>query len=145
MNICFLDNNNLSYNHNSLNDKNIRGAEKTIINLSLKLNKLGHKITVLNHTNKNIKYENIRWINILNYKDNTNYDLAITNNDINNFNFINAKKKIAISYSIQTLEKFVRKKQLFPFLKHKPKIFLIGKYHLKKKKLFHKDVWIKYY
>ena len=34
-----------------------RGAEKTIINLSLKLNKLGHKITILNHTNKNIKYE----------------------------------------------------------------------------------------
>ena len=136
MNICFLDNNNLSYDHNSLNDKNIRGAEKTIINLSLKLSKLGHKITILNHTKKNIKYENTRWINILNYKDDTNYDLAITNNDINNFNFIKAKKKIAISYSVQTLEKFIRKKQLFPFLKHKPKIFLIGKYHLKKRSYF---------
>ena len=54
MNICFLDNNKISYDYTSLDNENIRGAEKTLINLSLKLNKLGHKITVLNHTNKKI-------------------------------------------------------------------------------------------
>ena len=93
MNICFLDNNKISYDHTSLEDNSIRGAEKTLINLSLRLNKLGHKITVLNHTNRKVVFENIRWINIENYKDNTIFDLAITNNDLNNFKYIKSKKK----------------------------------------------------
>ncbi len=133
MNICFLDNNKIHYDHNSLEDENIRGAEKTLINLVIKLNKLGHKITVLNNVSKKIEFENIRWININDYNELTNYDLAISNNDLNNFNFISAKKKIAISYSIQSIEKFIRKKQLLAFLKHKPKILLIGEYHKRKR------------
>ena len=129
MNICFLDNNKISYDHTSLEDNSIRGAEKTLINLSLRLNKLGHKITVLNHTNRKVVFENIRWINIENYKDNTIFDLAITNNDLNNFKYIKSKKNIAISYSIQSIEKFIRKGQLLSFLKYKPKVIILGKYH----------------
>ena len=133
MNICFLDNNNISYNHNSLGEKNIRGAEKTLINLSLKMSKLGHKVTVLNHTNERIEHNNLRWINIKNYNENNTYDLAISNNDLNNFKYVKSKKNIAISYSIQTLEKFVRKNQMLAFLKYRPKIFLIGSYHKSKR------------
>ena len=133
MNICFLDNNKISYDYTSLDNENIRGAEKTLINLSLKLNKLGHKITVLNHTNKKIEYENMRWINIFKYNEDTIYDLAISNNDLNNFKYIKSKKNVAISYSIQTIEKFIRKKQLFAFLKYRPKILLIGSYHKQKR------------
>ena len=136
MNICFLDNNMISYNHTSLEDSRIRGAEKTLINLSLGLNKLGHKVTVLNHTKKNVVFENIRWMNIAKYSEDTVFDIAISNNDLNNFNYIKSKKNIAISYSIQTIEKFIRKKQLIPFLKHKPKIFLLGSYHKSKRNIF---------
>ena len=74
----------------------------------------------------------MRWINILKYNEDTIYDLAISNNDLNNFKYIKSKK-IAISYSIQTIEKFIRKKQLFAFLKYRPKILLIGSYHKQKK------------
>ena len=133
MNICFLDNNLISYDCSSLEDKDIRGAERAIINLSIQFNKLGHKITVLNNIKKDNIYKNIRFKNIKNYNEKTNYDLAITNNDINNLNIINADKKIAISHSIQTIEKFIRKNQLFPYLKHKPKIFLLGEYHKSKR------------
>lgn len=133
MNICFIDNNKLHYDHNSLEDKNIRGAEKTLINLVIKLNKLGHKITVLNNVSKKNEFGNIRWININNYKELTDYDLAVSNNDLNNFNCISARKKIAISYSLQSIEKFIRKKQLLAFFKHKPKILLIGEYHKRKR------------
>ena len=129
MNICIIDNNKISYDQNSLSDKKIRGAERAVINLTLNLNKLGHRITVLNHTHKQSIYENIRFINVENYNDDIVFDLAISNNDINNFDLIKATKKIAISYSIQPIEKFIRKKQLFAFLKHRPKIFLLGKYH----------------
>ena len=46
------------------------------------------------------------------------------------------KKKILISHSIQTIEKFIRKKQLLPYLRHKPKLALLGKYHLSKRNYF---------
>ncbi len=136
MNICFLDKNKISYDHNSLNNESIRGAERVVINLALKLNSMGHKVTVLNYIKTKSEYQNIRFINIASYKDDTIYDLAISNNDLNNFNLIKANKKIAISHSIQTIEKFVRKNQLLPFLKHKPKIFLLGNYHKSKRSFF---------
>ena len=136
MNICFLDNSSIPYNHNSLNDNDIRGAERSVINLILRLNRLGHKITLLNNTNINVNFENIRSINIHNYNENTNYDLAITNNDLNNFKYIKSTKKVAISHSVQTIEKFIRKNQLFSYLKYKPKIFLLGKYHKSKRNYF---------
>ena len=59
------------------------------------------------------------------------FDLCITNADVNLFNKINSKKKYVISYSLQSLEKFIRKKQLFSYLKHKPKILVLGNYHKK--------------
>ena len=100
MNICFLDNNKISYDHNSLFDQNIRGAERAIINLALRLNKLGHNITVLNYVKKQSSYENIRFINIETYQDNSHYDLAITNNDINNatnLKILNLSRKASIN------------------------------------------------
>ena len=136
MNICFLDNSSVPYNHNDLSSNKIRGAEKAIINLSLELNNLGHKVTVLNNVNKNISFKNLRWININNYSDSIIYDVAITNNDINNFRKVKSYKKIAISHSIQTFEKFLRKKQLISFLKYKPKVFLLSKYHKNKRPFF---------
>ena len=48
---------------------------------------------------------------------------------LNNLNIVAAQKYIGISYSLQTIEKFIRKGQLIPFLKHKPKIILEGDYH----------------
>lgn len=135
MNICLLDNSKTPYNHNSLDNENIRGAERSLINLALKLNKLGHKITILNNNVEKINYENIRYININSYNEKINYDLAVSNNDINNFNYVKAKKKIAISHSIQTIEKFIRKRQLFAYLRHKPKIFLLGQYHKNKRNI----------
>jgi len=58
--------------------------------------------------------------------------VAITNADANLLNLVNAKKKIVLSYSLQPIEKFIRKKQLFAYIKHRPKIFLLGNYHKKK-------------
>ncbi len=129
MNICFLDNNKIEYNYTSLNSKDLRGAERVLINLVLGLNKLGHKITILNNTKEKIIFQNTRWLNINDYSESTNYDLAITNNDLNNLDIVTAQKYIGISYSLQTIEKFIRKKQITPFIKYRPKILLLGEYH----------------
>ena len=129
MKICFLDNNSIGYYSSDIYSNKIRGAENILINLSLEFSKLNHKVTVYNNCNENLKINNINWINLNNINDNPFYDLAISNNDIRLFDKINAQKKVVISHSIQSIEKFIRKNQLFAFLQHKPKIVLLSEYH----------------
>ena len=130
MKICFLDNVNIPYTSTDIDSNQLRGAENVIINLTRELNTLGHEITVYNNCDKEIKIENIEWKNIYNIqKDKNIYDIVVTNNDMQLFESINANKYVAFSHSIQSLEKFIRKKQLIPFLKYKPKIVHLSKYH----------------
>lgn len=131
MKICLLDNTPLKYNALDIYSNAIRGAENILINLSLEFAKLNHEVTVYNHCDKNLKINNVNWCNLNKVNDNPSYDLAISNNDIRLFDKIHARKKVAISYSIQSIEKFIRKKQLYSFLKHRPKIILLSEYHRK--------------
>ncbi len=129
MKICFLDNVKIPYTSKDFYSNRIRGAENVVLNLSKELSKLEHQVTVYNHCITNSKIENINWHNIENIKDNPSYDLAISNNDINLFDKIDATKKVAISHSIQSIEKFIRKGQLLAYIKHRPKIALLSNYH----------------
>ena len=136
MKICFLDGVKVPYNSNDIYTNKIRGAEIALINLSSEFSQLNHEVTIYNNCSSNIKIGNINWININNINYDHKYDLAITNNDIRLFDKIIAAKKIAISHSIQSIEKFIRKGQLFAFLKHKPKIVLLSNYHKKNRNIF---------
>ena len=136
MKICFLENTKFEYNSCDIGDFKLRGAEKVLINLSNSLSNIGHQITILNNCYKNEFINDIKWININNYDQNETFDIAISNGDIRLFDKINCKTKILISHSIQTLEKFIRKKQLIAYLKHKPKIVLLSEYHLKNRPFF---------
>ncbi len=129
MKICFLDKTPFTYNSKNLNSPLLRGAETSLINLCSSLNELGHKVTVINNCPKNETIENIDWLNINNVNDRLSFDLAISNNDCRFFDIVNSSKKILISHSLQNIEKFIRKKQLFSYLRHKPKLALLGKYH----------------
>ena len=136
MNICLLDKTNFSYNFYDLNNSKLRAAETILINIAISLSNLNHQVSIINNCPKNEKIGNINWVNINSLKDKYVCDLAISNNDCNLFDKILAKKKILISHSIQTIEKFIRKKQLLPYLRHKPKLALLGKYHLSKRNYF---------
>jgi len=133
MKICFLDNSEISYTSLDLLSNKIRGAENILINLSNEFSKLNHEVTIYNNCKNNIKIGNINWINLKKINDNPHFDLAISNNDIRLFDKISASKKIAISHSIQTIEKFIRKKQFYAFIKKKPKIALLSNYHKEKR------------
>ena len=133
MNICFLDKTPFSYNSNEVNSFKLRGAETVLINISNSLIKLGHQVTVINNCYRNEQINNINWINIDNLTEKLSFDLAISNNNCQLFDSVIAKKKILLSHSIQNIEKFFRKKQFFSYFKHKPKVALLGKYHLKKR------------
>lgn len=129
MKICFLDGSTIPYTSNDLNSKNIRGGENAIIHLSNELSKLGNNIEVYNSFKEICVINGVKWSNISHANKNLTYDIAFTNNDIKLFDKIVAKKYVAFSHSIQSIEKFIRKGQLFSYLKYKPKIVLLGKYH----------------
>ena len=133
MKICFLDNSKVQYNSKDLYSNKIRGAENVLINLANEFAKLNHNVFVFNNSLKNEKIDNVYWYNLNSINNSNEFDLVITNNDMNLLDLVNSKKKIAISHSIQTIEKFIRKKQFFSYLKNKPKIVLLSKYHKQKR------------
>ena len=136
MKICFLDSNPNPYNSKNLYSKNIRGAESILINLASNFNILGHKVFVFNNSIKKTTINGVNWSNLKSIKNDDYYDLAITNNDIRLLDLVKSHKKVAFSHSIQTLEKFIRKKQLISYLKNKPQVILLGKYHNENRNFF---------
>ena len=135
MKICFLDSTNFEYSYLDKHDPILRGAESILINLSENLKKLGHNVTVFNNCPSVINDNSLNWYNI--NKINTNnildFDVAIANADMRLLNKVNAKKKIVISYSLQSIEKFIRKGQLLSYFKERPTVYVIGDYHMKKR------------
>lgn len=130
MNICFLDNTNFEYNSQNIYSYNLRAAETVLINLSKELSNLGHKITVINNCYKNEIIDDISWKKIQSYNEKETFDLSISNGDTRLFDKINSNKKILFSHSLQTFEKFIRKKQIFSYFKHKPKVVVLSDYHI---------------
>ena len=131
MKICFLDNSPIPYTSNDLNSKLIRGGENAIIHLSNELSQLGNEVEVYNSNKNNYIINDVKWFNLSSTNKNSIYDVAFTNNDIRLFDNIIARKYVAFSHSIQTIEKFIRKGQLLSYIKYRPKIVLLGNYHNK--------------
>ena len=135
MDICFLDNSSVDYTSEDLDSNKLRGAETVLINLSKELYKLGNSVTVYNNCNNDCILNGVKWINLNNIKNDFIYDISITNNDMNLFNKVKSRKYIAFSHSIQSIEKFIRKRQLLNYMKFRPKIVLLSKYHSKNRNI----------
>ena len=134
--IYFLENS-FDYNGNDLNSDIIGGSEKTLINISNELAKDDNfVIKVFNNTSNKTVINNVSWINIneINQSEYVNYVIAMS--DANLLNKIFCKNNFLWSHSVQSIEKFIRKKQLIPFLKHKPVMILEGDYHYKSRSFF---------
>ena len=132
MKICFLEKTKFKYNSRDLYSNKLRGAETVLINLSNALSNHGHKVTVINNCPQNEFIDNVCWKNINEYQEKENFDIVFSNNDTRLFNKVSSNKKILISHSLQTVEKFIRKSQLISYIKHKPKVLLLSNYHKKK-------------
>ena len=131
MKICFVDNTNFQYNSLDIYSSYLRGAESVIINLSKKLSYLGHNVTIINNCPNNAIIDNIRWVNIHSNFNIEHFDCVVSNGDCNLFKFAKSKNNILFSHSIQTLEKFIRKKQMISYLKYKPRVCFLSRYHKK--------------
>ena len=131
MKICFLDNTKFKYSYLDKHSALLRGAESILINLTENLKILGHEVTVFNNCSDDIDNNSSNWFNINKVNKHMNFDIAVANADMRLLDTIAAKKKFIISYSLQSIEKFLRKGQLISYFKNKPTILLIGKYHMK--------------
>ena len=130
MKICLLDNTKFQYSYKDKHSSLVRGAETTLINLYEQFKILGHEIAVFNNCSENINNDSSNWYNIKKNKSfDIVFDVAISNGDTRLFNNIKSTKKFVISYSLQPLEKFIRKGQLLDYIKHKPEILVLGEYH----------------
>jgi len=120
------------FNAGDLNKNFIAGSERILINLTNELSKINNlEIEIFNLT-KDIKIQgNTSWIPIENIKNYSEPDFLIAWSDANLLSLIKSKKNFLWSHSVQTLEKFIRKKQFLPFYKYKPKLILESKYHYK--------------
>ena len=129
--IYFLENS-FDYNGYDLDSNIIGGSEKTLINISSELAKDDKfEIKVFNNTSNSSIINNVSWMNIneINQSEQVNYIIAMS--DANLFKNIHCKNNFLWSHSVQSLEKFIRKKQLISFFKYKPVMILEGDYHFK--------------
>jgi glycosyltransferase involved in cell wall biosynthesis len=125
------------FNNNDLSSFKIGGSEKTLINITNSLGKKNNlEIKVFNNTQKEIFSNNVHWLNINNINNHERIDHLIAMSDANLLSLIDSKKKYLWSHSIQSIEKFLRKKQLIPFIKNKPLMILEGEYHFNNRGFF---------
>ena len=129
--IYFIENS-FDYNGSNLNNEKIGGSEKTLINISNELaTNTNFEIKVFNNTSNSLTINDVCWKNINEIDKNDLPDYVIAMSDANLFRKLNSKNNYLWSHSVQSFEKFIRKKQFLPFLKYKPIMILEGDYHYK--------------
>ena len=135
-NIIIIDNSNLSYAGDDINGTVVRGTEASLILLAEQFIKLGIKVDYCNSISAIKKVNGVNYFNKKNIDKDLIYDLAIVISDANEFYQVSSIKKAVFSNSNQSIEKFVRKNQLIPFLKFKPTLITLCDYQFKKRSFF---------
>ncbi len=115
----------------------ISGSEKTLINITNELAKNNElEVKVFNLTNENKIINKVEWKNLNHISDEDNPDVLISMSDSNLLSMFKCKKNYLWSHSVQPIEKFIRKKQFFSFIKNRPVMILESKYHFETRSWF---------
>ena len=130
--VLFIDNSDSDFTGFDLNTTKVRGTESSLILLAESLVKNNIYVKVLTEIEKDVLCNGVIYSN-KNAHQETHYDLCVAISNANLFNKISAKKKVVWSNSLQPFEKFLRKKQLLAFLKHKPEVVTMCNYQFYKR------------
>mgnify|MGYP001464449882 CR=1 FL=1 len=130
--ILFIDNSDSDFTGLDLNTAKVRGTESSLILLAESLVKKKFNVKVLTEIKEDVLCNGVIYSNKNVYQD-IYYDLCIAISNANLFNNISAKKKVVWSNSLQPFEKFLRKKQLLAFLKHRPEVVTMCNYQYNKR------------
>ena len=134
--IIIIDNSDLSYSGDDINGTVVRGTEASLILLSEQFVRMGINVDYCNSIQKKSKVNGVNYFNKNDIVKQKQYDLAIAISDANEFRRVSTLKKAVFSNSNQPIEKFLRKKQLLPFLKFKPTLITLCDYQYKKRSFF---------
>ena len=134
--IIIIDNSNLSYSGDDINGTIVRGTESSLILLAEQFARMGIEVDYCNSIDDIKKVKGVNYFNKKHINKNSIYNLAIAISDANEFYRVSSIKKAVFSNSNQPIEKFIRKKQLLPFLKFKPTLITLCDYQLKKRSFF---------
>ena len=130
--VLFIDNSDSDFTGFDLNTTKVRGTESSLILLAESLVKNNIYVKVLTEIEKDVLCNGVIYCNKSVHQE-KNFDLCIAISNANLFNKISAKKKVVWSNSLQPFEKFLRKKQLLAFLKHKPEVVTMCNYQYYKR------------
>ena len=125
--IIFIDNSDSDFTGYDINTSKVRGTESSLILLAEEFVKKGIKVKVLTETKNTTICNGVEYLN----KKTTlkeKFDLCIAISNANKFKDLIAKKYIVWSNSLQPFEKFIRKKQLLPFINYKPEVVTMCNY-----------------
>ena len=131
--ILIIDNSNLSYTGNDINGAFLRGTETSLILLAEEFSKKEIKVYFSTEIDKTKIVNSVHYINSNNINKEIYYDLVIAVSNANLFKNIKSKKKAIFSVSNQSIEKFIRKGQLFSTYLHKPTIVTLCEYQFNKR------------
>ena len=134
--IIIIDNSNLAYSGENINGISLRGTETSLILLAEQFVKMNIDVDFCNNILETKIVNGVKYLNKKKIDRADLYSLAIAVSDANLFDNVNASKKAVFSNSNQPFEKFVRKKQLLPFLKHKPVLVTLCNYQYSKRSFF---------
>ena len=134
--VIVIDNSDLLYTGEDIDGTVVRGTEASLILLSEQVVKMGISVDYCNSTQKKSQVNGVNYFNKNKIIKNKQYDLAIVISYSNEFRRVSSVKKAVFSNSNQPIEKFIRKKQLFPFLKYKPTLITLCDYQYKKRSFF---------
>jgi glycosyltransferase involved in cell wall biosynthesis len=134
--IIIIDNSDLSYSGEDIDGTVVRGTEASLILLSEQFVKMGINVDYCNSLEYIKKINGVNYFNKNNIDKNLIYDLAIAISDANEFRRVSSVKKAVFSNSNQPIEKFIRKKQLIPFLKFKPTLITLCDYQFERRSFF---------
>ena len=131
--IIIIDNSDLSYSGEDINGVILRGTETSLILLAEQFVKIGFEVDFCNNIFDIKKIKGVKYFNKKKIDNKILYNLAIVVSDANQFDNVNALKKVIFSNSNQPFEKFIRKNQLIPFFKHKPIVVTLCNYQNQKR------------
>ena len=125
--VLFIDNSDSDFTGDDLNSTKVRGTESSLILLAESFVKKNINVKVLTEVKQDVVCNGVLYGNKHSNQDKY-YDLCIAISNANLFKNISSKKKVVWSNSLQPFEKFLRKKQLLPFLKYKPEVVTMCNY-----------------
>lgn len=134
--VVIIDNSDLSYTGEDINGTVVRGTETSLILLSEQFVRMNINVDYCNSTQKKIKVNGVNYFNKNDISKKKLYDLAIVISDANELRRVSSIRNAVFSNSNQSIEKFIRKKQLLPFLKFKPTLITLCNYQYKKRSFF---------